>query len=100
MPRYGLRLTAGALAPDGGSIFLDGTSGDSKPVRIYLDWSFAAQEFSATSLTVNDRPIAKRSPEEAEWVAEIASADSGGNETLASLRDTLLEKVRSATYAA
>ena len=95
----GLRLTSGALAPDGGSIFLEGVSGNSKPLRIYLDWSLTAQELKATRLEIDDRIIIKRSLEEADWIAAIAAADPAGNEALAVFRDSLLEKLRSPTYA-
>ena len=98
-PLNDLRLTAGALAPDGGSIYLDGVSGGSKPIRIFLDWSLAAQELKATRLDIDDRIILKRSLEEADWIVAIAAADTAGNESLAAFRDNLLEKVRSPTYA-
>lgn len=65
----------------------------------FLDWSLAAQESKAPRLEIDDRTIAKRSPEEADWISAIAAADPGGSEALASFRDSLLEKVRSVTYA-
>lgn len=96
---FDLRLTAGALAPDGGSIYLDGVSGGSKPIRIFLDWSLTAQELKATRLEIDDRIIMKRSLEETNWIAAIAAADPAGNAALAVFRDSLLEKLRSPTYA-
>lgn len=98
-PRYNLRLTTGALAPDGGSIFLEAVAGGSKPICIYLDWSLAAQEAKATSLEIDRQSIAKRSPEEAAWIAAIAAADTGGDAALALFRASLLEKLRSPAYA-
>jgi hypothetical protein len=99
-PRLDLRLTSGALAPDGGSIYLEGTANGAQPVRVYLDWSLAAQAHDSTSLAVDDRILTKGSEEEAVWIVAIAAADTLGNATVTLFRDTLVEKVLSPAYRA
>jgi len=106
-----LTIINGAVAPDGGSIFLDAFDDQFRPIKILLDWSLDAQYFGATSLDIDGITVAKRSVEEAKWLELIVSAaidarnpaispaqEDGVTAGLKSLRDNLVEKVRSSTH--
>jgi len=107
-----LTIITGALAPDGGSVFLEALDDQSHRRTIMLDWSLAAQEFSATTLDVDGITVAKRTVEEAAWIEIIASATIAAQNHaaisparkdavtagLVALRDNLVEKVRSSTH--
>lgn len=93
-----LHLTLGAIAPDGGSVLLEGMLDGSRPIRIYLDFSHYAQASNLTTLDVDGRTLAKGSQDEAEWLAMIAAADTAAHASLPVIRDNLLDKVRSPIY--
>ena len=69
-----LTITDGALAMDGGSVFLDAVDNLGHRRCILLGWSISAQRTGQTSLRIDDRQLAKCSPEEEAWVRLVASA--------------------------
>src|SRR6185369_12053772 len=70
-----LTIKNGALAMDGGSVFLEAVDDLGQRRSILLDWSIAAQKEKRTSLRIDDRQLAKRSPEEDAWISVIAAAE-------------------------
>ena len=93
-----LQIANGAIASDGGSVYLEAIAVDATRIRILLDWSIAAQKQHATRLMIDDRAIEKHGEEESEWIVSIASAATTDDD-LASLRDDLVAKLRSPTHA-
>lgn len=69
-----LTIVDGALAMDGGSIFLKAIDDGRRQHTIFLNWAIAAQKEGGTSLWVDDQPLTKQSHGEGEWVRAIASA--------------------------
>ncbi|HEY1109947.1 MAG TPA: hypothetical protein VGE76_14960 [Opitutaceae bacterium] len=69
-----LTIVDGALAMDGGSVFL--ATIDDRGIRrsILLGWSIASQKSASTALIVDEHRLAKGSSEESAWIGAIASA--------------------------
>lgn len=69
-----LVVVNGALAMDGGSVFLEALDEHSRLRTIMLDWSITAKREGKTALLIDERLVAKQTAEEDTWVAAIASA--------------------------
>ena len=64
-------IEQGAMALDGGSIWLQGKDEKGRRLSILLDWSIASQQNGTTSLTVNGITIEKGSYEEKNFLERL-----------------------------
>jgi hypothetical protein len=69
-----LTISDGALAMDGGSVFLDASDDLGQRRHILLDWSLAAQRDRRTCLRVDEDRLPVGGSEERAWIEAIASA--------------------------
>lgn len=67
-------ITDGAMAMDGGSIFLSGVDADGSPLAVALDWSIESRRLGTCALRVNECIIPVDSTEEARWLAVLSEA--------------------------
>gem|GEM_PF-1001388 len=70
-----LTILNGAMAMDVGSINLLGLDSGGNAFQIYLDWSLDAQAAGTTTLSLNNIPLEKGSPEEKRLLEVLASAE-------------------------
>ena len=88
----------GAIATDGGSIFLEASDGSNQRIYIHLEWSIRAQQTSSTFLTVDNVRIEPCSTLEANWIEKLKTARVTGVEGVESLRKRLVENLESGIH--
>ena len=69
-----LTIVNGAMAMDGGSIFLEAIDQTGNPVHLNLHWSIAAQQSHSGQLSANGVAVSKGSEEEQQWLDRIRAA--------------------------
>lgn len=69
-----LTIINGAVASDGGSIGLETINEQGKTIRLFLDWSIAAQQNGTTHIRIDENRIEKGTEEERLWLTLLQEA--------------------------